>query len=173
SGAVRFADLELVAHRGDLERRRLVVDAPLPAGYHRLTVAAHGAAPRAAALIVVPERCWLPEPIVRGERVWGLTTQLYGLRSARNWGIGDFTDLAELARIAGRLGADTIGLNPLHAAFPRSLATPSPYSPASRLDRKSTRLNSSHVKNSYGVFCLKKKKTSFGLAIIRSGLRLF
>src|SRR5690606_41765996 len=26
-----------------------------------------------------------------------------------------------------------------------------------RLDRKSTRLNSSHVKNSYAVFCLKKK----------------
>src|SRR5215475_14045648 len=25
-------------------------------------------------------------------------------------------------------------------------------------DRKSTRLNSSHVKNSYAVFCLKKKK---------------
>src|SRR5690606_24306170 len=28
------------------------------------------------------------------------------------------------------------------------------------LDRKSTRLNSSHVKNSYAVFCLKKKKKS-------------
>src|SRR5436309_4620738 len=28
----------------------------------------------------------------------------------------------------------------------------------SRLDRKSTRLNSSHVKISYAVFCLKKKK---------------
>src|SRR5690606_41853673 len=27
------------------------------------------------------------------------------------------------------------------------------------VDRKSTRLNSSHVKNSYAVFCLKKKKT--------------
>src|SRR5690625_6501722 len=27
-------------------------------------------------------------------------------------------------------------------------------------DRKSTRLNSSHVANSYAVFCLKKKKTS-------------
>src|SRR5204863_1386882 len=26
-------------------------------------------------------------------------------------------------------------------------------------DRKSTRLNSSHVENSYAVFCLKKKKT--------------
>src|SRR5207302_10209966 len=29
----------------------------------------------------------------------------------------------------------------------------------SSLDRKSTRLNSSHVKISYAVFCLKKKKT--------------
>src|SRR5690606_41709201 len=30
--------------------------------------------------------------------------------------------------------------------------------PAARVDRKSTRLNSSHVKISYAVFCLKKKK---------------
>src|SRR5690606_42122803 len=29
-----------------------------------------------------------------------------------------------------------------------------------RTDRKSTRLNSSHVKISYAVFCLKKKKTT-------------
>src|SRR5690625_5893348 len=28
-------------------------------------------------------------------------------------------------------------------------------------DRKSTRLNSSHVANSYAVFCLKKKKISY------------
>src|SRR5690349_24265470 len=31
---------------------------------------------------------------------------------------------------------------------------------ADGLDRKSTRLNSSHVEISYAVFCLKKKKTS-------------
>src|SRR5699024_11549922 len=30
----------------------------------------------------------------------------------------------------------------------------------SQLDRKSTRLNSSHVSISYAVFCLKKKKTN-------------
>src|SRR5436305_8810553 len=29
-----------------------------------------------------------------------------------------------------------------------------------QLDRKSTRLNSSHVRTSYAVFCLKKKKTT-------------
>src|SRR6266498_5466217 len=32
-------------------------------------------------------------------------------------------------------------------------------SPAGLVDRKSTRLNSSHVRISYAVFCLKKKKT--------------
>src|SRR5436309_135811 len=32
-----------------------------------------------------------------------------------------------------------------------------------RRDRKSTRLNSSHVKISYAVFCLKKKKKKFFL----------
>src|SRR5437870_7491054 len=31
---------------------------------------------------------------------------------------------------------------------------------AAERDRKSTRLNSSHVANSYAVFCLKKKKES-------------
>src|SRR5690625_1697111 len=30
------------------------------------------------------------------------------------------------------------------------------------IDRKSTRLNSSHVANSYAVFCLKNKKTKHG-----------
>src|SRR5690606_41803502 len=40
---------------------------------------------------------------------------------------------------------------------PRPCRHPSPRLPA---DRKSTRLNSSHVKISYAVFCLKKKKIS-------------
>src|SRR3989440_9441333 len=34
-----------------------------------------------------------------------------------------------------------------------------PKAPASAVDRKSTRLNSSHDQISYAVFCLKKKKT--------------
>src|SRR2546430_4242836 len=33
-----------------------------------------------------------------------------------------------------------------------------------RVDRKSTRLNSSHSQISYAVFCLKKKKTQFNVA---------
>src|SRR5215813_11899743 len=35
-------------------------------------------------------------------------------------------------------------------------------------DRKSTRLNSSHVRISYAVFCLKKKKKIFVSAVINS-----
>src|SRR5438034_1440716 len=39
------------------------------------------------------------------------------------------------------------------------------------LDRKSTRLNSSHTVISYAVFCLKKKKLSdVGLIMIRSNI---
>src|SRR5690349_24233466 len=34
-------------------------------------------------------------------------------------------------------------------------------------DRKSTRLNSSHVEISYAVFCLKKKKISAGMDVAR------
>src|SRR3712207_8780095 len=33
-----------------------------------------------------------------------------------------------------------------------------PFDPLDQLDRKSTRLNSSHANISYAVFCLKKKK---------------
>src|SRR5256885_7487300 len=41
---------------------------------------------------------------------------------------------------------------------PRPLHPPRPADPAASRDRKSTRLNSSHLVISYAVFCLKKKK---------------
>lgn len=69
---------------------------------------------------------------LENSRVWGISLQLYELRSARNWGIGDFKDLSAMADLAGSLGADFIGLNPLHAPF---LADPdrcSPYEPSNR-----------------------------------------
>src|ERR1035438_816972 len=37
----------------------------------------------------------------------------------------------------------------------------------SRIDRKSTRLNSSHLGISYAVFCLKKKKNIFTPTVLR------
>jgi len=68
-----------------------------------------------------------------GRRVWGLAVQLYALRSARNWGHGDFGDLKRLIDIAAPLGAAAIGLNPLHALFPDDAERASPYGPNSRL----------------------------------------
>lgn len=80
-----------------------------------------------------PARCFIPDSLLNGRRIWGLSIQLYSLRSSRNWGVGDFTDLADFAVIAARCGARVVGINPLHA---RHLARPgraSPYSPSSRV----------------------------------------
>src|SRR3712207_7231906 len=54
------------------------------------------------------------------------------------------------------------GYDPLNYNVPEGSYSTNPYDPATRileLDRKSTRLNSSHANISYAVFCLKKKKT--------------
>src|SRR4029078_12095018 len=67
------------------------------------------------------------------DRAWVIAVQLYGVRSVRNWGMGDFTDLEDLIRLASGLGADGIGLNPLHALFDDRPGDCSPYSPNSRL----------------------------------------
>jgi len=75
--------------------------------------------------------CFLPEFLHHG-RGWGITCQLYGLRSARNWGIGDFEDLARLGEMAGRMGADFLGVNPLHALFLAEPQKASPFSPSDR-----------------------------------------
>jgi (1->4)-alpha-D-glucan 1-alpha-D-glucosylmutase len=71
-------------------------------------------------------RCHQPELLERGGRLWGFGVQLYGLRSARNWGIGDFSDLRALVGLAARRGASLVGVSPLHAT------DGSPYSPSSR-----------------------------------------
>src|SRR5690606_15237782 len=66
-------------------------------------------------------------------RIWGWSVQLYGLRSARIWGVGDFGDLLALVDVAASRGASAIGLNPLHARFAHNPAHVSPYAPSSRL----------------------------------------
>ncbi|HEY1974998.1 MAG TPA: 4-alpha-glucanotransferase [Candidatus Baltobacteraceae bacterium] len=94
----------------------------LPLGYHR---------DGQRTVIVAPSHCYLPTEM-RDGRIWALATQLYGLRSERNWGVGDFTDLASLARLAGDAGARAIALNPLHELHPNEPLACSPYSPSSR-----------------------------------------
>jgi (1->4)-alpha-D-glucan 1-alpha-D-glucosylmutase len=79
-----------------------------------------------------PARCHMPAAMEQGKRLWGLTVQLYSLRSQRNWGIGDFTDLLKLVELTAAAGGDVVGLNPLHALFPDNPAHISPYSPSHR-----------------------------------------
>lgn len=71
-------------------------------------------------------------PFLVEQRSWGFAVQAYALRSARNWGIGDFEDLARLAEYAATLGADFVGVSPLHALFLAEPQRISPYSPSSR-----------------------------------------
>jgi len=68
-------------------------------------------------------------------RAWGFAINLYALRSRRNWGIGDFTDLGTFVRFASRARADIVGVNPLHALHYVAPEAASPYSPTSRYFR--------------------------------------
>jgi 4-alpha-glucanotransferase len=110
--------------------RAMIALPPLTAGYYRLTVEPGG---HRATLLVAPRRCWLPERIEHGERLWGVAIQLYLMRSADDWGIGHYPMIGTLARMLADHGADVIGLNPLHAMFADRPEQASPYSPASRL----------------------------------------
>src|SRR5262249_53344648 len=103
----------------------------LPIGIFRLRVASPGRSDEAA-LVVSPERAY-QGPDAAPQRMWALSVQLYSVRSGRNWGHGDFTDLASLIDLAADLGAAAVGLNPLHALFDDQPAEPSPYFPNSRL----------------------------------------
>ena len=85
-----------------------------------------------ACLIVCRARAYQGEQTAP-RRMWALGVQLYGVRSLRNWGHGDFTDLAALVDLAADLGAAGIGLNPLHALFDDRASEASPYAPNSRL----------------------------------------
>jgi 4-alpha-glucanotransferase len=123
-----------VAVNRDLGERRFVLPLPmgLPLGYHRFEILA-GSTTAKTVLIVAPDRCYLPAALGPGARSWGLSCQLYSLRSTSNWGIGDFTDLAALARATGCCTAAAVGISPLHALFAAEPLHISPYSPSSRI----------------------------------------
>jgi malto-oligosyltrehalose synthase/4-alpha-glucanotransferase len=136
--AWRLVTEEGAVHTGSLapHAAELVVDADdIGHGYHCLTLANGDRELARTTLIHAPRRCYRP-PALEGEgRIWGPAVQLYGLRSARNWGIGDFGDLAAVVAAWGEAGAGIVGVNPLHALLPAHPAEASPYGPSSRLFR--------------------------------------
>ncbi len=108
--------------------------AALPTGYHSVELLAGASVFARTCCAVAPATCYVPG-LPESGRTWGASAQLYGLRSARNWGIGDFTDLGTLIDQWGARGAGVIGINPLHALYPHQPRHVSPYSPSSRLFR--------------------------------------
>src|SRR5690606_34041363 len=71
---------------------------------------------------------------------------------------GDFAKLMEWADRIRRLKVRTNAETPLDCRTAIKFGCEGIGLSRTEQDRKSTRLNSSHVKNSYAVFCLKKKK---------------
>ncbi len=110
----------------------LTVPEYLPLGYHTLKIVSKGFETETS-LIVAPKVCFEPDEMKAGKKIWGSGIQLYSVRSERNWGMGDLSDLKSLTSGLGEQGADFIGLNPVHALYPTNPLHCSPYSPSSRL----------------------------------------
>ena len=119
-------------HAGEVRGgANLALPTGLALGYHSLVLEQKGQK-WPCRLIIAPARCYEPQALLEGKKLWGACVQLYTLRSQDNWGIGDFGDLkAMLGEVAKRGGA-FIGLNPIHALYPANPESASPYSPSSR-----------------------------------------
>jgi len=101
----------------------------LPLGYHEISVRVAGATV-SVRYIVTPDRAWVAPQLGRGGRTAGIAVSLYGVRSARNWGCGDFGDLLKVVDFAAEeLECGFVALNPLHAIHNRRPFNTSPYLP--------------------------------------------
>ncbi|WP_306205313.1 4-alpha-glucanotransferase [Actinoplanes sp. RD1] len=122
---VRQGDTRELAEPGEIlledgaTREVTGVPGDLPLGWHRLRTGG-----QEVTLVVVPVE--LPEP----PETWGWMLQLYSLRSAASWGLGDLGDLRTFVEHSH--GAGLVLLNPLHAVTPTLPVPASPYSPSSR-----------------------------------------
>ena len=114
--------------------KRLPLPKPLRTGYHHIRVLSVRK-PRVETLAearftVCPRQV---KPVDR--KMAGLALSLYGLRSRRNWGCGDFTDLEAVIDQFAPAGAAFVALNPLHAIANRQPYNTSPYLPQSAFFR--------------------------------------
>jgi 4-alpha-glucanotransferase len=123
--------------------RVLRLPTELPLGYHDIRLELHAGGDSwqgEQRRIVVPAHCPLPSQVIGDAPAFGITANLYTLRSGQNWGVGDLRDLRQVAQWAAQHGADFVGLNPLHALLNRGTDI-SPYSPVSRLFRNAVYLD--------------------------------
>ena len=122
---VERAEVEGVAY----EARRLWLSSHLPVGWHKLTVRWNDQTSEST-LLSAPTRAYGPD---KSMHTWGAFLPLYALRTRRDWGVGDFTDLGNLIDWVQGQGGGIVGTLPMLSAFLDEPLEPSPYSPASRL----------------------------------------
>lgn len=115
----------------DFVRKIIRINTNLSIGYHNFEVKA-GDEVYYSKLAVAPHLGYEPE-VLQKQKLWGFAIQLYSLKSKRNWGVGDLTDLETLVDICASSGANIIGLNPLNVLFHDYPENASPYSSISRL----------------------------------------
>jgi 4-alpha-glucanotransferase len=127
--ACRYKGLDGVTHEVPDETKRAILKA-MGVGPDQAHLADAPAKPIMLRSPSIP-RCYMPNWL-ENARAWGIAIQLYAIRSEQNWGIGDFRDLAQFARIAARSGADFVGTNPLHALFVSEPDRRSPFFPSNR-----------------------------------------
>ncbi|HEY3247747.1 MAG TPA: 4-alpha-glucanotransferase [bacterium] len=106
----------------------VAVPVSLAPGYYTLRVES-GPAAAQSTLIVAPRRAFSPGPI---EKLWGVFLPLYALRTAKDWGAGDYAALDRLAAWVGTLGGSVVATLPLLPVFLDRPFDPSPYAPVSR-----------------------------------------
>ncbi|MDO5034003.1 MAG: 4-alpha-glucanotransferase [Actinomycetaceae bacterium] len=111
-------------------RAAFALEQDFPMGYHQLRATVGNGEVHEAHLIVVPHALDV-DAKVSGQK-WGISSQLYSVRSEHCWGMGDTDVLAGLNRRFGELGADFHLINPLHASAPTVPIEPSPYLPVTR-----------------------------------------
>jgi 4-alpha-glucanotransferase len=132
--AVEDGELTQVSVFDEVEYQQYEFQLPmqLSYGYHQLALKIEGDDDHfSQSLIVVPERCYQPDTF-QSQKQWGISVQLYAVKSDSNWGVGDFADLGRLVKHLAAQGADFVGLNPIHALYPAMPESASPYSPSSR-----------------------------------------
>ena len=90
-------------------QKKATLPVSLPLGYHEVAVKAGGTTARTR-YIVTPDRAWTDPNLGRGGRAAGIAISLYGVRSERNWGCGDFRDLHDIVDwVSQETGAGFIG----------------------------------------------------------------
>ena len=106
-----------------------------------LPIATHGsvrdslkelAAAQNGNVAVTPGRCFQPEFLNHGKRLYGLTSHLYALRHEGDDGVGDLETLAKFCEVSAKLGGSLAGINPLHHMFTDDRRRVSPYQPSDR-----------------------------------------